>query len=230
MLWAAFITGLAGGLHCAGMCSPLVMVVTHRKKSVMINKLIYNAGRIMMYGVMGAIAGTISVVMDLSFLQKFLSISVAVVLLLMGLSDIQHIRIPGITTLLQKITLQLKVWFSKWLNKKNKVSVLVLGFLNGLLPCGLTYLALSFSVTAQNMLEGFLYMVVFGAGTLPVMLGLPVVLQFLAARIHFNVRKFGAILFIAMGALLLARNFTFLHSHEHNVVNSSEYQEPTLCQ
>ncbi|HMR57037.1 MAG TPA: sulfite exporter TauE/SafE family protein, partial [Cyclobacteriaceae bacterium] len=53
-MWTAIVLGLAGSLHCAGMCSPLAMAVT-AKKPFVINKVVYNSGRILIYGLLGAL-------------------------------------------------------------------------------------------------------------------------------------------------------------------------------
>lgn len=46
------------------------------------------------------------------------------------------------------------------------------GILNGFLPCGLVYVALSGTVVLTNPMHGFVYMIVFGLGTLPMMIGI----------------------------------------------------------
>lgn len=231
-MWlTAFLTGLAGSLHCAGMCSPLVMAVTRLRKPVVVNKLLYNAGRIVMYGIMGSVAGIIGAVLDLSWAQKFFSIAVGIALILIGFSGMPNIRVPFLTSLLQRGTALLKSIFSKQLQKKSRMTILIAGFLNGLLPCGLTYLALTYSLSANGPVDGFTYMVFFGAGTLPVMIGLPLLLTPVLNRLNFNLRKFSTVMFIAVGALLLARNFIHAHPDKsHHIQQQVEFNQPVICQ
>jgi sulfite exporter TauE/SafE len=53
-MWTAIVLGLAGSLHCAGMCSPLAMAVTARKP-FMLHKVVYNTGRVLIYGLLGVV-------------------------------------------------------------------------------------------------------------------------------------------------------------------------------
>ncbi|NJN41333.1 MAG: sulfite exporter TauE/SafE family protein [Flammeovirgaceae bacterium] len=60
MYITALMLGLAGSLHCAGMCSPLVVAV-HAKNPFLASKLFYNSGRVFMYSVLGLIVGFLAV-------------------------------------------------------------------------------------------------------------------------------------------------------------------------
>jgi sulfite exporter TauE/SafE len=71
-MWTAIVLGLAGSLHCAGMCSPLAMAVT-AKKPFVINKVVYNSGRILIYGLLGALAAAFGSLFSLTAYQSVLS-------------------------------------------------------------------------------------------------------------------------------------------------------------
>ncbi len=75
MLITALIMGFAGSLHCAGMCSPLVMAMTSMKRGALINKLIYNSGRILTYGFFGALVSSVGAILPLSKYQNLFSIA-----------------------------------------------------------------------------------------------------------------------------------------------------------
>ena len=58
----AFITGLVSSLHCAGMCGPIAFALPKHINSashLWSTRLIYNAGRIFIYALLGAIMGTL---------------------------------------------------------------------------------------------------------------------------------------------------------------------------
>ena len=57
------------------------------------------------------------------------------------------------------------------LSIKSNSSAIKIGLLNGILPCGLVYIALAGAVSSSTVLSGAIYMVAFGLGTLPMMLG-----------------------------------------------------------
>jgi sulfite exporter TauE/SafE len=206
-MWTtALIMGLAGSLHCLGMCSPLAMAATGVHRPFVLNRLVYNAGRIFSYGLLGGIVAAFGSIFDFPRVQTIFSLTLGAVLILMGLTGSGHVRIPLLTSLLQRITGLIKVAFSELLKKKTFVSTVALGMVNGLLPCGLTYLALAYCATAGGALDGFSFMLVFGIGTLPVMLGFTSLLQGLMSRFSFSVVRFTSITMVVVGALLITRS------------------------
>ena len=63
-LFAAFVGGFAGGLHCAGMCGGIVHALCSGSDgashtSRLRNLIAYNTGRIASYAVAGALAGAL---------------------------------------------------------------------------------------------------------------------------------------------------------------------------
>jgi sulfite exporter TauE/SafE len=223
MLLTALIMGIAGSLHCAGMCSPLAFAVTNLRSPAIKNRILYNAARITTYGILGTIAATIGYVLPLSKYQNLLSIILGSSLIIMALIGITGTRIPVITNALIRFTGILKSYFSKYISHKGPGAMLLLGSLNGLLPCGLTFLALSLCITLTNPLEGFIYMFVFGVGTLPVMLGLVSILDIIKNRMNWNISKVTVGLMMLSGILLIARVFIMLlpdgNTHELDLVD-----------
>ena len=229
---AAFILGFAGSFHCLGMCSPLVMAVSNIRSNAMKSRILYNAGRILMYGILGFTIGTTSVLIPLHKFQNILSLVLGVVVLGIAFFGVASIRIPIVTSLLQKFTIKLKTWFGKFLHQKNSASLVMLGMLNGILPCGLTVLALTFCITLSSV-DGFLYMLAFGLGTLPVMLGATSVIQALLRRfsslpmISTGTRNFTTSMLVISGCLLIAR--VLLFHHQHLVNETQEVIDITMC-
>src|SRR5688572_10766032 len=205
MLLTAFVLGVAGSLHCAGMCSPLAMTVTNMSSSVVMNRLLYNLGRITMYGLLGAMAAVAGHILPLSKFQNILSIVLGLSLIVMAVVGITGIKIPFMTAALSEVTAVLKKAFAKIIYQKNPGSLLFVGGLNRLLLCGLTFLGLFFCVTVSSVVEGFAYMFSFGIGTLPVMLGFVSVIDFIKNKMRWNIKNLTTGLMIASGILLIAR-------------------------
>ncbi len=213
-MWlTAVVMGLAGSLHCAGMCSPLAITVTSMKGPAISNRIVYNLGRITMYGLMGAVVAVSGFILPLSKYQNLLSVLLGLVLIVMAAAGITGVRIPFFTSVLTRFTSTLKIQFAKFLQQKNSLSLLVLGALNGVLPCGLTFLALTFCLTLATPAEGFAYMFLFGIGTLPVMLGFVSIGGFITRKLHWNIKNITTGLMIISGILLIARVF-LVHSPE----------------
>jgi uncharacterized protein len=204
MWWTALIMGFAGSLHCAGMCSPLAMAVT-RSKPFLLNKIIYNTGRIFTYGVLGSLAAGFGSLFMVTPYQGIVSLIIGSVFLLMGIGAIGGVRIPVVTAALNSFTNWLKGLFAFWLKKKNNTAMLIMGMLNGLLPCGLTYLAITYCFIMSSSAEGFLFMIVFGAGTWPVMIGFTWLLGTGFRKIKTNYRIVTSVVFILIGTWLVVR-------------------------
>ena len=222
MLLTAWIMGVAGSIHCAGMCSPLAMAVTSTKSAVIGNRILYNLGRIITYGVLGTMAATAGYILPFGKFQNAMSIVLGVSLIIMAIVGVTGIRIPLFTGAIVKFTVILKKAFSEFIRHKNPAALLLLGGLNGLLPCGLTFLALSFCLTVNTPLDGFMYMFMFGVGTLPVMLGFVSVLGFASNRLGWSLHRMTTGLMVISGLLLIARVF-LVHlpegKHQPNIVD-----------
>jgi sulfite exporter TauE/SafE len=215
--------GIAGSLHCAGMCSPLAMTVTKLSSSVVSGRIFYNLGRITMYGLLGAIVASMGYMLPISRFQNLLSVSLGLTLIIMAGVGITGIQIPFVTNALIKFTGLLKSKFAQFLHRKNPGSLVLLGSLNGLLPCGLTFLALSFCITLTTPMEGFAYMFLFGIGTLPVMLGFVSIVDLIRNKMNWNMKHLTTGLMLLSGILLVARVFLMHapvgHSHEQDFVD-----------
>jgi len=224
-MWVtAIIIGLAGSLHCLGMCSPLAMAVTNLRSPFFINRLVYNGGRIFSYGLLGAFFSAFGTLFHFFPFQNLLTVIIGCTLIFFGIAGISKFRIPFITPLIQYGTIRLKNLFSKFLMHKTFLSVAVMGMLNGLLPCGLTYIALTYCITLPHFYDGFFFMVIFGLGTLPVMLGLTSFLQVLITRFNISFQKITTIVLITLGILLISRS---LMEHHNNTIVPSE--EIVIC-
>lgn len=213
MIYTALIMGLAGSLHCIAMCSPLVITVSKLHPTFAATRFIYNAGRIFVYGILGAIVGTAGWTLSFSSsIQNFLSLLFGISLLFFAVSGVKNIRIPGLTFLLQKTSHGLKNIFARFLKQKNYASIFILGSLNGILPCGLTFIALTFCLTLNSPLLSFYFMLLFGVGTLPVMLGFTGLFQYVTHHFNITFKNITSTLLFVCGCLLIVRVLFFHHT------------------
>ena len=206
MEWTALILGFTGSLHCLGMCSPLAMSVTRLSPSVFRNRFLYNAGRILTYGIFGAVVASFGLALPFLKYQNLLSLLLGITLVAIGMAQ-SPLRIQTVTKTLGKISNQVKQLFRTILASKSAFSVFLLGSLNGILPCGLSFLALTYCLTLAGPVEGFLFMLLFGAGTLPVMLGFTGFFQWAVNRLHFKPALITTGLLVVSGIFLIARVF-----------------------
>jgi len=227
-MWTAVVIGLAGSLHCAGMCSPLAMAITSNRPFLR-DKIIYNSGRVLTYGLLGALAASFGSLFSLSSYQSIISFSIGSLFLLMGFGAISGVRIPILTQALNKFTTQLKKLFNYWLQKRGSMAVFIMGMLNGLLPCGLTYLAMTYCFILPAAREGFVYMLFFGLGTWPVMIGITWLMGLGFRRITINYQKITTVVFIAIGIWMMARVFITHSSASHSELFGNASTQEVVC-
>lgn len=169
--WTAFVLGLVGSLHCAGMCGPLALALPGAGASparFAAGRLAYNLGRIVTYCAIGLVFGLFGKTLLLAGIQRWVSISLGVILIA-GLFASRKLALWKPVTWLVN---NLKARMSQLLRQRSLVSVGLLGLLNGLLPCGLVYVAAAGATATGTILNGAIYMAAFGAGTLPMMLAI----------------------------------------------------------
>ncbi len=216
MILTALIMGLTGSLHCVGMCSPLAMAVGNMNTRAFLNRVIYNTGRIVTYGLLGLGIAGVGLAFPVSKFQNLVSILLGIILLLAGIGLLK-VNIPIFSRAIGTLTFALKKLFTKFLNRKNFGSVFLLGTLNGILPCGLVWIALTYSLTLQSPMEGFSFMMLFGLGTLPVMLGFTSIITQLLKRFHFSFQHVTSAMLILSGILLIVRVFIIHLPHQHSI-------------
>lgn len=216
MIWTALILGFVGSLHCIGMCSPLAIVATSRATGVIMNRLFYNAGRILVYGLLGAMVASVGFALPIFHYQNIVSIVLG--LALIAAASTARLPILG-NKLFNSFNVWLKIKFSGLLKSKSYFSIFLLGMMNGFLPCGLTLLALSYCVIVPTPVEGFSFMLLFGAGTLPALMGFASFLHWVTKQLNFQPRHVITSLQVLSGAILIARVF-FTHTpHANNLID-----------
>ena len=203
----AFVMGLAGSLHCVGMCGPLALSlpVSHTNNlSRVTGGTIYNLGRILSYAVLGLIFGTVGKFLIASHWQSRLSLALGIIILLYFFIPKKYLHFSR-ETVFSKPFLLLRSQLGKLFQSKNTSSLFFIGILNGLLPCGLVYLALTSSVITRSSLNGGLFMMFFGLGTFPAMLATIIMGNYLNQRARLKISKALPILLFVMGVLLVLR-------------------------
>ena len=199
---ALFLVGLLGGTHCVGMCGGIVGALSMGAPGRWSMHLAYNAGRILSYGLAGAIAGAVgaaSLGLD-SQVPMRLALYLVANLMLIALG----LYLLGVTQALafteragQLLWQRLQPLTRRFLPARTVAQAFPLGMLWGWLPCGLVYSALATALSSGSAVRGGLCMLAFGLGTLPNLLLAGIVL----ARLNEFVRR--PAVRIASGLLVL---------------------------
>ena len=106
---------------------------------------------------------------------------------------------------LNKLISKVKSSLGKALKKKSADTFLTIGFLNGFLPCGLVYMAVFGAVATGSLLEGSLYMVLFGLGTIPLMTTAIYLGKFLNTAVKQRIQKAIPVFVVIIGVLFILR-------------------------
>jgi sulfite exporter TauE/SafE len=205
LLLTAFLLGLIGSLaHCAGMCGPLAMalpVVGTSARSFTLGRAACNLGRICTYCLLGVVFGLVGKTALLAGIQRWVSIALGVVLLA-GLIASRRLALSRPVMLLIE---RLKSRMSFLLRRRSFLSLAGLGLLNGLLPCGLVYVACAGAAAAGGVLGGAAYMAAFGAGTLPMMLGIGLSGRLVPLSFRLKLRRALPVSVFLLASLLILR-------------------------
>ena len=201
--YVAFLIGLFGSVHCVGMCGPLAFGIPSTEKyawSVVIDKFLYNVGRIVTYSGLGMLLGMLGRLLWLSSLQQFVSILSGVFVVALGL--LRLIKLKNKTG--SNIYFP---WFYKIVNfaLKRKAGHLVLGMLNGFLPCGFIYVALFGALNTTSPGDAAAFMFWFGMGTFPLMFIATLSFGFLNPLIRHRINAAMPYLMVCLGFWFILR-------------------------
>lgn len=172
-LGTAALLGLAGAGHCLGMCGGIAIAMRVSPSSSAWMPASYHVGRLLSYGLLGALLGTAAGAIELAAWTVFLRFAAGFLLIAMGLHTLKlWFGINQLEKLGGYVWHRLAPLAQGFMPPKRPEQGLLLGALWGFMPCGLIYSALTWSAaTGANGVDSGLLMMAFGAGTLPAMLG-----------------------------------------------------------
>jgi len=207
LLITAFMMGLLGSFHCVGMCGPIALSLPLKHDNdwaKFFGALFYNSGRIVTYAVFGLIFGLIGRSVALFGYQQWLSVILGLLILFFiflpkKFASFQHQNL--ILASFQKLRMALGRLFSK----KNYSSLFSIGLLNGLLPCGLVYMAAAVAVSAGDVINSIAFMAFFGLGTLPMMWSIAFFGNYISVNVRQKIRKAYPYMMTLIACLLILR-------------------------
>jgi sulfite exporter TauE/SafE len=203
----AFALGSLGSLHCAAMCGPLQLALPVSDGGALrflAGRIVYQLGRVTTYCLLGALAGLVGKSIFLAGLQRWLSIALGVAVLAgFFISKKVAMSAPAV-----RFVQWLKNAMSAQLRQRNFSSLGLLGLLNGLLPCGLVYVALAGATMGGTILTGVGYMAVFGLGTLPLLLALSLSGKIFPPALRLKLRAAIPVGVCLLGVLLILRGMS----------------------
>lgn len=218
-LTAGLAMGAIGSLHCVGMCGPIAMslpAVNQSPASRFAGTLLYNAGRVFTYALLGAILGAVGYSFVLLGFQRWLTISAGILMLIFLLLPNKFKKGDRSVKMLAPLRKKIAAMYSE----PRFSSLFAIGVLNGLLPCGLVYASLAVAVAGGNIFSSSLFMAAFGAGTLPMMWMVAFFAGSFKLSFRLSIRKAYPYIVFVMACIMILRGLNlgipFISPELHN--------------
>lgn len=206
-----FLVGLLTSIHCVAMCGGINISQCVSRDGQTVGKpagklkpsLMYNAGRVISYTIVGGIVGAVGSVVSFSgWARGVVAIASGLFMLIMGLSML------GIFPWLNKITPRMPKFLRSKANQAGRgKGPFIVGLLNGFMPCGPLQAMQLYALGTGNVLTGALSMLLFSLGTVPLMFGLGALSSMLSSRFTSKMMKISAALVLLLGLVMVNRGF-----------------------
>lgn len=211
LLISALVLGLAGSFHCAGMCGPIAIALPLHGNSTggkILGGSLYNLGRTLTYGIMGAIFGLLGQGVAMMGFQQKVSVIMGSLMIISVLFPALFRNQYNMEKSWISFVGKLKSTIGKMFSIRTFSSLFFIGMLNGLLPCGLVYMALAGAIGTGEVVTGSLYMIMFGLGTLPMLLGITLAGNMMGLAFRNRINKLIPVLVILVGIFFILRGLS----------------------
>ncbi|MDR2468058.1 MAG: sulfite exporter TauE/SafE family protein [Spirochaetaceae bacterium] len=228
-----FIIGLITSVHCIAMCGGINLSQTlggglgapppgrgaaqdphsgagvrgaSPPLSILLPSFLYNGGRVISYTAVGALAGALGGAITVSGrFQGIVQIAAGVFMVIIGANML------GVFPALRRFVPRMPQFFAHKIHaqKSGNKHPLVIGLLNGLMPCGPLQAMQIYALSTGSPLAGGFSMFLFALGTVPLMFGMGALSSFLSGGTRGraftrHVLKAGAILVTVMGMMMFS--------------------------
>ena len=221
-MYIPVIMGLVSSLHCVGMCGPLVLMMQgggrgkgeggrgkgegeREKGEALWNALLYNLGRVTTYAALGLVFGLVGRSFVWFGWQQKISVALGIIVLLVLILPTAFTRIKWISGPFERMMAFIRGRMSTLLFGGRPGSSYAFGLLNGLLPCGMVYMAMAAALASGTPLGGASFMALFGLGTLPGMWALAAFGSLAGMEFRALARKIFPALMALVAILLILR-------------------------
>jgi len=208
-----FVIGLITSVHCVAMCGGinLSQCIPQVEKgegegrfAALRPTFLYNLGRVISYTIVGFVVGSLGSVISFSnAMQGGLKLVAGLFMVIMG------INMLGIFPWLRKLNPRMPKAFALRVNadKAKSNSPMVVGLLNGLMPCGPLQAMQIYALSSGSAFAGALSMFLFSLGTVPLMFGLGALSTVLSKKFTQKVMTVGAVLVVVLGLSMFSQGW-----------------------
>lgn len=175
ILFTGLVLGLASNVHCLGMCGPIALILPLNRSNnwtILSGTLQYNLARTLVYGILGLAVGLLGMTIHLFGILQWMSILAGIALIVFAWRKQINGWFPRLSNPFG-IQKGIQTMMGRAVRSKSRFRLMAFGAINGLLPCGMVYVALLNALLAENSLTSAFAMMAFGVGTLPMMIFVP---------------------------------------------------------
>lgn len=211
-----FVTGLLTSIHCVSMCGAinLLTVINKTTKRSYKNPILYNLGRLISYTALGGIVGLIGSVLTVNkTVTGIIILLAAIVMFLMALAMLGLIPLKKLKLIRHKTV---------------TANPLIIGLLNGLMPCGPLQAMQVYALSTGSPIKGAISMFLFCLGTIPLMLGTGLFLNKLTGKWKIIVNKIATCLILILSVVMLNQALLYLNIDLFKNNDDSTYQKAIL--
>ncbi|MDR2089776.1 MAG: sulfite exporter TauE/SafE family protein [Clostridiales Family XIII bacterium] len=207
------VIGILTSLHCAAMCGGLNLSRciprapardADGKFAALRPSFLYNLGRVLSYTAIGGAVGALGSVLTPSGAFRG-----AVQLLAGAFMIVVGLNLLGLFPRLRSLVPRLPRGLADRIGaeKGKSGSPLIVGLLNGLMPCGPLQAMQLYALSSGSLASGALSMFLFSVGTVPLMFGLGALSSVLGGKFTRKVTTIGASLVVVLGLSMLSQGF-----------------------
>jgi sulfite exporter TauE/SafE len=206
IIFSGLLLGLMGSLHCAGMCGPIAIALPLSGNNYfqkVFGGILYNLGRTVTYAVIGAVFGLVGQGLEMVGFQQWVAIIMGSLMILSVLFPAVFKNQYNLNKSKFSIITKLKNALKKLFTKRSYKALFFIGILNGYLPCGLVYIAVAGAIGTGDVLHGTFFMVLFGLGTLPMLLFISLLGNLASLKFRSKINKFIPAVVVFVGLMFI---------------------------
>jgi sulfite exporter TauE/SafE len=209
-LLAGFSMGIAGAMHCLGMCGPLITITRASMPDArfVLPVVQHNVGRVMTYLVLAILLWFTKDKLLLGDVSQSVTIFIGVAMILLAMLQITYHKSLLPQSVLALIGRVVARTTSKVRGRQMLLTPFFLGLCNGLLPCGLSATAFIASLTLPQPWQVVLFIVGFGIGTSPGLTAFMLAGKSISKNHLHRIAKYSPVLIIVAGTLIVLRGLT----------------------
>ncbi|HOP74335.1 MAG TPA: sulfite exporter TauE/SafE family protein [Bacillota bacterium] len=209
-----FLAGLLTSVHCIAMCGGINIsqCIQGGERFLQMQpafskfrpSLLYNAGRVISYTLIGGAAGALGSVVSFSGSAKgMVAVLAGFLMMIIG------INMLGIFPWLKRFNVPMpRLFGNKLFSNGGRYGPFVVGLLNGLMPCGPLQTMQLYALGTGSFRAGALSMFLFSLGTVPLMFGFGAISSLLSQKLTRPMLRAGAVLVIVLGLVMVSRGLS----------------------